>query len=235
MHTSKLRGMSAALLAASALILVGGCATHQGRVPMKSGFLGDYSQLHEGTDDQPQLMYVKSGVDFHAYDKIILDPIQIYCEPGKSWLSGTPMEEMQVLVDYFDAAIRKSLGDDITFVDTPGPNVLRLRLALTEAKGGSVARDIASSVIPISLAISTMKRVIANAATGVGEAAVEGEILDSVTGERLAAGVDKRIGEKFTGHFDKFDRWRAPKAAFDYWAMRMKFRLVKAQGRPTPA
>ena len=51
-------------------------------------------------------------------------------------------------------------------------------------------------------------------------------------GTQPAAGVDRRIGAKFTGEFDKFDQWRAPKAAFDYWAMRMKIRMIEFQGRP---
>jgi len=203
-------------------------------VPIKSGFLGDYSQLEEGTGDQPQLFYSNPRTDFHRYDKILLEPIVVYCKPTESWFRQASKEEVQALLDYFDASIRRNLEDELTFVDRPGPGVMRVKVALTEAAAGAVVHDIVSSVVPQPLAISAMKRLILNKATAVGEAAVEMEATDSVTGERLAAGVDKRIGEKFTGKFDKFDQWRATKAAFDYWAIRAKLRVVQAQGRPRP-
>ncbi len=233
MRSSEVRRTLAAMAAAAAAVIVGGCAeTHQGRNPIMSGFLGDYSQLREGAGDEAQLVYVKPNCDFRAYDKLMLDPIKVVCTPQKSWLAEASKEEVQALVDYFDAAIRKSLGDDVAFVDAPGPGVLRLRLALTDASGAAVVRDVVSSVVPQMLAISALKSLILNKATGVGEASVEAELVDSVSGERLVAAVDKRIGSKFTGRFDKFDQWRAPKAAFDYWAMRMKLRMIELRGRP---
>jgi hypothetical protein len=48
-----------------------------------------------------------------------------------------------------------------------------------------------------------------------------------MTGERLAAAVDKRVGSKYSFRFDKFSRWRATKGAFDYWAERMNTRLIE--------
>jgi hypothetical protein len=233
MRASRVRGpLSALALAAFAILPLGCGTTHQGREPIESGFLGDYSQLRKGTGDEAQLVYWKPGVDFRKYDKMLLEPIHVRCTPEKSWFRDASDEELKALLDYFDAAIRKNLEDEFEFVERPGPGVLRLRIALTEMMGANVARDILSSAIPQPLALSTLKRVVLNKATGVGEAAVEMELVDSVTKERLAAGVDKRIGEKFTGKFDKFDQWRAPKAAFDYWAMRMKVRAIESRGGP---
>jgi hypothetical protein len=51
-------------------------------------------------------------------------------------------------------------------------------------------------------------------------------MLDSVTGERLAAAVDKRQGGKgvFRG------KWEDTKEAFDFWAKRFRQRLDEARG-----
>ena len=220
----------AALVSAAALTLTAGCSTHQARGVTPSGFLGDYSQLRKGTGDEAKLVYFKPNVDWAKYDKILMDPIKVYCTPERSWWRDAKPEQVKALVDYFDASIRKSLEDDLTFVDKPGPGVLHFRVAITEAGSGNVPLDVVSSIVPIGLAISTLKRGVANKATGVGEAGAELEITDSQTGERLAAMVDARIGDKFTGKFDKFDQWRGPKAAFDYWAMRMHVRLLELQG-----
>ena len=218
-------------LGVAAMILVAGCSTHQARGVTPSGFLGDYSQLRKGTGDESKLVYINPKTDWSKYDKILLDPIKVYGSVERSWFRDAKPEQVEALINYFDATIRKNLEDDMTFVDKPGPGVLHVRVAITEAGSGNVPLDVVSSVIPIGLAISTLKRAAVNKATGVGEAGVEMEAKDSLTGERLGAFVDARIGDKFTGKFDKFDQWRGPKAAFDYWAMRMHVRLLELQGR----
>jgi hypothetical protein len=58
---------------------------------------------------------------------------------------------------------------------------------------------------------------------------MEFEALDSQKSERLAAAVDRRVGNKYTGEFNKFSKWRATQAAFDYWAERLKVRLAELQ------
>lgn len=207
-----------------------GCAgVHRARGVTTSGFLSDYSQLHKGTRDEAQLLYIKPKVDLRKYDKIILDPIKIYSAPKDSALRKISNEDLQKLINYFDATIRANLADNFTFVTTPGPGVMRFRIALTEAKSANVPLDLASSVIPIGLAISTIKSVTVGRGVGVGSVGTEFEALDSQTGERLGAFVDARIGHKFTGKFDKFDQWRAVKAAFDYWAARLNIRLIELQ------
>ena len=75
---------------------------------------------------------------------------------------------------------------------------------------------------------------LTGAGTGVGSCSIEFEALDSVTGERLAAGVSKRVGDKFTGKFDKFDQWSAAKNSFDYWSALFKTRLIELQAGIRP-
>jgi hypothetical protein len=129
-------------------------------------------------------------------------------------------------VDYLDAAVRKQLGDTYKFVDQPGPGVLRLRVAITDTQGSKRALDIASSVIPIGVAVNALKRVVTGENASVGEAGIEGEILDSQTGERLAAAVDRRVGRKYTLKFNKLNAWRVAEDAYDFWALRLKSRLA---------
>jgi hypothetical protein len=208
-------------------LLAVGCASHQGRRVETSGFLGDYSQLREGTGDEALLTYTNPQTDFRQYDKIILDPIKVYPGVGDSALRTISEEDLQKLVDYFDATLRANLGKSLTFVTEPGPGTMRLRIALTESMPGKVALDTVSSVLPPAVALSALKTVVTGRGTGIGEASAEFEAQDSLTGERLAAAVDKRIGGKYSGNFDKFDKWRASQAAFDYWAERMNERLVE--------
>ena len=215
-----------------AVLAASGCsATHQARSVKTSGFLGDYTQLHEGKGDEALLTYVSSSTNFNRYTKIMMDPIKVYPGVGDSLFGSMPDEDLQKLLNYLDATLRKSLGTDYVFVKSPGPDVMRMRIALTESDGSQTVRDVASSIVPIGMAISALKSVAVGRASGVGAACVEFELLDSQSGQRLAASVDRRIGNKYTGKFDKFNRWRATQAAFDYWAERLQKRLNELKGK----
>lgn len=218
-----------AVVWAMALVFVAGVmpgcgTTKQARKATPSGFLGDYSQLKPGADGEALLLYVNPKADFKAYQKILLDPIKVYAgKNGK--IAKLPKEDLQKLVNYFDATIREQLKGDYTFVTTPGPGVMRLQIALTEAKSSIVVLDVLSSITPPGIAVSALKELATGSSTATGSVGAECQALDSVSHERLFAAVDMRVGQKYTGQFDKFNEWRAAQGAFDYWAQRLKERL----------
>lgn len=212
------------------LALVAGCATYQARSVQKSGFLGDYSQLRPGKDGEAQLVYFNPRADFRRYRKILLDPVAIAASRAKeSAFVAMDKKEQQVMVNYVDAMVRAKLGKSYLFVTKPGPDVMRLRIAITEVQGASVVLDTVSSIVPFALALSTVKRIALDAHTGVGKAGVEMELKDSTSGVRLAAAVDAQVGRKFTFLFDKFSTYRTFDDAFDMWTTRLQERLAKVR------
>lgn len=219
--------MAAAVLMAGAVAISGCGATGQARSVKNSGFLGDYSMLHKGGEGEALERYVKPDLDLSKYTKVQMDPIKVYPGTGDTLIRKASPEQVQKLVDYFDAAIREALSDNYVFVDEPGLDTLRIRVAITDSNPSTVPLDIASSVLPPAIALNALKTVATGEGTAVGSASAEIEIMDSVTGERLAAAVDKRVGNKYTGEFDKLDRFRATKAAFDAWAERIDARLTE--------
>ena len=208
-------------------LMVGCGATHQGRHVSTSGFLGDYSHFEKGGNDRALMHYINPDAKFASYDKIVMEPITVWPGTGKSLLRNTSENDLQKLVDYLDAAIRQELSEDYQFVDQPGPGVMIFRIALTESDSAIVAMDVVSSVVPFGMAASGLMTVATGKGSGIGEASVEFEALDGVTKERLGAAVDKRVGNKYTFEFDKLDRWRSTKGAFDFWAEHMKERLAE--------
>jgi hypothetical protein len=220
------------LTAAFAVLFLAGCAgTHQARGVHTSGFLGDYSMLREGTGDQAMLVYVNPKTDFKPYTKILLDPIKVYPGVKDSSLSEIKPEDLKKLVDYLDATVRAQLSERFVFVAQPGPDVMRVRIALTEADSSNVPLDVVSSVIPVGMAVSLLQSVAFGRGSGVGSVSAELDVQDARTSERLMAAVDRRIGDKYTGQFDKFDKWHATQEAFDYWAGRMNTRLIELKNR----
>ena len=220
---------------AAAILITGlltGCqGTHEARSVKTVGFLQDYEQLKPGKDGGARLAYVNPKTDFAKYHSILLDPVKLYVAEGSFYINSST-EARQSLVNYLDASIRKELEGSFPFVEKPGPGVMRFRIAITDAQGSNVVTDTISSVVPIGVAVSILKSAITGAGTGVGSCSVEFEALDAVTGERLAAAVDKRIGDKFTGSFDKFSQWHAFQTAVDYWSALLKTRLLELQAGP---
>jgi hypothetical protein len=210
-----------------ACCLVGCASTSQARKTETSGFLRDYSTLQLGADDQAQLVYVSQTANFGRYSKILMDPIVVHASDPKGGLSKVPADELQSIVDYLDTTVREHLQADYTFVTTPGPDTMRLRIAITEAKGANVVLSAASTVTPAGLAINGLKKAVTGASTGVGEASCEMELLDSVTNTRLAAAVDSRVG----GKASSFSKWQGVKDAYDYWAERLRVRLAEFRSR----
>ena len=221
--------LGAALMGA---LLLSGCAsTYQKRSVTGSGFLKDYSQLKDRGGDTMMLSYIDPKANFRVYSKIMLDPVRAYASSKDSSMATMSKEDQQRLLNYFDAALRENLKKDFTLVSQPGPGVMRVRVAITEAKGSLVVLDTVSSVVPIGLALSSVKAIATSKHLSVGEIGAEGEGLDSVTGKRLFAAVDARVGRKYTGKFDKFSKWHTAEDAIDFWAEQLRERLLEKSGR----
>ncbi len=210
----------------TALCLLGACATHQAKKIDTAGFLGDYSQLKEGDKEEAQLIYINPDADIQSYTSILMDPIRIYASKENNMMNVSSEQQRKIL-NYADAAVREKLAADYMFVEEPGPGVMRLRIALTEAEGSRVVLDTVSTIVPIGLALSGIQKLATGSCSFVGSAGVEAELQDSLTGTRLMAGVDRRMGGKITGKFDKFDKWRTVKNAVDYWTERLQTRLTE--------
>ena len=87
-------------LALISLLLVSCAATKPGPVPQYTGFLTDYSLLHQGKEGQAELVYANPEADWDKYTKILLDPVTLW--RGKnSQLQGVSPADAQKLADYF--------------------------------------------------------------------------------------------------------------------------------------
>jgi hypothetical protein len=224
MNTKTVKIMAAAI--AGGLFLCGCASTYQQRSVSGSGFLSDYSQLKDRGGDTAMLSYVDSKADFRSYNKILIDPIRAYAKDKDSGMAKMSKEDQQHLLNYFDATLREQLKKDYILVNEPGPGVLRLRIAITEAKGSKVVMDTMSSVMPPAIVLGAAKKIVTGSNLAVGSIGAECEGVDSLAGKRLFAAVDARAGRKYTGKFDKFSKWHAANDAMDFWAEQLQTRLA---------
>lgn len=208
----------------AALALTGCSTTHKTRKVKVSGFLGDYSLLREGEEDEAQLVYINPRTDFSVYDKAMIDPVTIWRRESPE-LKDVNDKDLGKLATYLQTWLTAELKQDYALAHHPGPGVMRVRVAITEAEGSTVALDVVSNVAPPMIVISSAKRLATGTHAFVGQAGIEGEILDSVSGERLMAAVDRRAGRKVLR--GKFGTWNDVKEAYQYWTRRLRTRLTE--------
>lgn len=211
-------------LALAAALLFGCATTQQSGNAQPSGFLGDYSTLAPGGEGRALLVELDEGAPWASYDRILIDPVTVW-RSEESGLAEIPEDELLQLVNHLDASLRSRLAQDYTLVEEPGPGTLRLRVAITEARGSRVVADTVSTVIPQLRLLSNLGKLASGTHAFVGRAGVEAEILDARTGARLAAAVDRRAGGKsLTG---ATDTWSDVKEAFDHWSEQLAARLAE--------
>jgi len=204
------------------LAVASACAAKQsGGTARPSGFLRDYTQLAKGKEGEAQLVYVNPQADFRKYTKILIEPVTIWDDAQTATI---PRDEAQLLADDLDDALRLALRTNFTLVDRAGPDVLRLRSAITEAEGSRYVEDQVASRFDADVRARMASEPSSETRDFVGRAGVEGEVLDSLTGERLLAAVDRRVGAH-TWQFKK-NGWQDVQDAFAHWAERLRVRLV---------
>jgi hypothetical protein len=215
------------VLALTVLIGAVGCASPERQKNtgvQPSGFLGDYSKMQPGLEGQAQLVYVSPDAGFSDYRLVILDPITFWYRPGGT-LEEVPKETRRMVARHLTKAIHQELRRDYGFTMDSGPEVMRLRVAITEEAGSTIVGDTVTTAVPVTRLPPGDRELDAGSRKFMGTAAVEVELVDSLTGTRLAAAVANEAGgQKLSG---QTSTWADVDAAFGFWAKRMRERLAE--------
>jgi hypothetical protein len=202
--------------------LINGSAEEKAPV-VKSGFLGDYSMLKPGPKGGAALVYVNPKAKWSSYHSIIVDPVQFWSSDN-----SVPVAEQKVLTSYLYDALRKNLQAYFILVDHPGPGVLELKSAITQASPATPVLRSVSVVVPQARLLNTAKSLTTGSYAFVGSAQAEGQVIDSVSKMRLAAAVDKREGGMALETAAQW-QWGDVQNILDYWAQKTAKRLVELQ------
>ncbi|MGF1759873.1 DUF3313 domain-containing protein [Photobacterium sagamiensis] len=187
-------------------VMVAACTSKTVEKEKYSGFLSDYSQLEKvtvssGEASIPVLGWKSPTLTEHNYSKIMIDPIVLYPapQPGEQISS----EVLTSINAYLNNAVREEVGKKYEIVDKPGKDVIHLRAAITGVT--ATPEDLAAyEYIPVTF-------VLAEASTAAGkrdemvQLFSEAEFSDSLSGERLAAGVRKGFGKPLESQKDQVE------------------------------
>lgn len=227
---SQFLGMS---LIAGSLLLIGfttqaqDSAKPQEAEPREvSGFLGDYSGLYPDPKNGDLLVYEKNKDVLKNYRKFILDPVTVYLLP-EARDRGIDADDLDRLARYFTDAITDELiGGGYEVVTDPGPGVLELQIAITnvEPTGGKKNAALKAGTTAASVTVAPGVGLLVPRLS-VGKIGIEGEGIDSVSGERMVAFVTGKGGRRWFSGFNAYKKWGDIEAAFRTWAKNFRKRL----------
>jgi hypothetical protein len=200
------------LLMALAIIVLAmqyGCGP---KGPQVTGFLSNYSRLEAISDTS--LRYINHRNTLGNYSKFIIDPVDVHFH-SKAKGTDISSKELAELRQYMYAVIHNVILDHYSIVRKPGPGVARIRIAITDIEKSS----------PVLNAVPHTKLVGA----GLGGASMEGEVVDSVTGEQIAAVIHSQKGKRLS--LKGLSKWGDAQAIMYGWAQSFKERLDEARIR----
>jgi hypothetical protein len=190
-----------------------------------AGFLKDYSKLQPNSKVEGNaLSYARGDAvkNLHKYIAVIVEPVQIYVASNAD-ISKMTSPARGALANYYRGALTSAVADAFPVVEEKGPLVLRLRSAIMGVDiGGETAEwdrtADGSEALPRTI--------------NIGKVGVEMELLDSETGEQIAAFVDREpLGEGAevgSAKFSRYEKFMAARQAFDGWAGRVRAFLDSA-------
>ena len=197
-----------------------------------SGFLGDYSALVPDAKNGDLLLYEKDAHVLSKYNKFIIDPVTIYLLPVARD-RGIDADDLERLATYFRKAVIDELEKSGRYqiVTDPGPDVLELNVAITNVEPTGGKKNAAMKGATTAASVATVPGIgMAVPRLSVGKVSIEGEMLDSVSGDRMVAFVTSKGGRRWFSGLKAFKKWGDIEAAFRSWAKNFRERLDEVHG-----
>ncbi len=184
-----------------------------------SGFFGNkaiYEQLKPGGKDQAKLRWVNKNVNPKKYNKYMVDSVIFFFADNADY-KGIDPQEMKELADTFNKEIVAAFKDKYPIVAEPGPDVMRIRIAITNIKQSRPGLSVVTSIIPVGLGVSLLKKGATGGWSGSGSICAEFMAVDSSTNDIIMLGIDERKAE----FEQRFTKWGSANDAFKMWSERM--------------
>lgn len=186
----------------------------------RSGFLSDYSQLSPGGKDEALMVYIDRAAPWRSYTKARIEPVTFWGDAK----GAVPVTVQEQLCDYAYSKLTEQLGNELTLVDEAGPGVMVIRAALIDASAATPGLRTISMVVPQMRLLGAAKREVTGSYAFVGSARSEGEVTDGVSGHRLAAWIDERVGGGAIESAGVWE-WGDAQHVIDYWAVALAKRV----------
>ena len=211
------------------VLIAFGCATG----PPKSGFLGDYSNFEKVRDDAPmwdfadptgekrdsrrvELWRDVSGLTkLGQYERIIVEPAVLRLHKDSRGVHIDPAM-LNELAQYAHDSLVTALQDRYPVADQPGQGVLRFRVAITD-------------VYPSDVFVQDQSHTAQVANSSAGGGTIEGEAVDSVSGDRVFGIIGTIKGSRWDAVREQGDDWKQTKSSIAAMARFVRELMDRAQ------
>jgi len=201
-----------------------------GAQSVEGTFLSDYSKLKAASDNAFEKVYVAPDAQQRAakYTAIMIDQPEVFVNPGSKY-QGMKPDDMKAIADGLREAVSAQLKDRYTIVDAAGPNVLFLRLAVSDVMLQKKKRPILAYT-PVGAAVKAVKDAASSVTSKVDlkNMRIEGEVLDSVTQEQFGAMTTSRGSLSTSGNASQPVSWQELNQLFTLAGKRLRCRLDNA-------
>ncbi len=208
-HTAKLVGLFALIA-----LVCGGCASSKGQ---PSGFLGDnrvYSAMKPVPELDGVMVYKEQPFPLAGFDSFIVPPVSIYLN-AEGIKRGVSDEDLREIAENCRRNVIKVLGARYQMVSAAAPRVAILKIAITDADPNLVLLNLH----PGSLVLGG----------GLGGATMEVDLIDSMTGRRVAAVMATSKGKRYN-YVAGMSKWGHTNAVLEDWARILAERIEKSHG-----
>lgn len=188
-----------------------------------SDFIDNKPPLAQDPERSGAMIWEKPGLNRAAYTRVMMGPVTIFISPDSEY-KGLDADELKTLADTFRAAVTKTLEPEIPLVSQAGPGVVYVRAALVDVDVAKKKRGLLGYT-PIGFVIGAAKDAVEGPSVTLKNAALEIEMLDSVSGERLGVLVDKAPTSATEDHLS----WDSITKTFELYADRFKSRFEAAK------
>jgi len=242
-------------------VLLPGCSTPGGggsivtstatfeNIP-RVGFLSDYDRLKPVSGLDGALCWRVGNTDWKQYDKVQIERIMVSIQPGKNQSTVDPAD-LKTLTDYFRNALVTALQPTTQIVDTAGPGVVQIRIALTNLIPTGTLDSLTGTLVPYGFVAEAASGPATGRPAGstpyMGETGMQMQFRDGATGAVLGECADTQIGRKYAASVDKgatnatttwingymqsFTSWSYAQDAFNKWATEFALRFNRLRDK----
>ena len=232
MRTVALSVVAGCLLSMGATGFAKPMTKHQKKLyHQESGFLGPmYSKLHPDPGNGDWLIYFRTHEVMRSSHTFWVEPVRIYLL-REARRRDIPPEELHKLSEHFTQAIKDQLAEGhYRLADAPGPGVMKLRFAITNVTPNGNKRNmvVSGATDAVMYGATPPGTGLLMPRLSVGRVSIEGEMVDSQTGDVEMAFMTAKSGRRFFSGLKAYQKWGDIDAAFKGWAKNFRMRLDKA-------
>ena len=215
-----------------------------------AAFLTYPDRLQPVPGDEGAYRWIAPDANLGRYNKVLLDPIQVQLASDAEYKVIDPAQ-LKTLVDGFQQAIVKALGDAYPVVTRPGPGVLRVKITIVDMAPTKPEMSVVTLVVPYATVADMASGAAAGGPIGsapyLGRTGIAAQFFDSRNNQLIAEYADTRVGRKYvvdtsqgvgsavdtgvSNYMKAYSTWAYAQQAFEGWAKLLRARLDQAHSR----